>query len=55
MAAGWGYSLERHKRAWRWLEAQDPDVALLQEVIPPSWAQDHWPSLIFERTYPSKR
>jgi endonuclease/exonuclease/phosphatase family metal-dependent hydrolase len=27
-----------HERAWRYLEALDPDLALLQEVHPPDWA-----------------
>ncbi|MGD8486490.1 MAG: hypothetical protein PVH07_07630 [Chloroflexota bacterium] len=29
-----------HDRAWRYLEELDPDVALLQEVVPPDWARE---------------
>jgi endonuclease/exonuclease/phosphatase family metal-dependent hydrolase len=31
-----------HERAWHWLAAVDPDVALLQEVEPPDWARERW-------------
>jgi exonuclease III len=33
MDAAIGFSRERHARAWAWLEAQEPDVALLQDVV----------------------
>jgi len=32
----------RHERGWHYLAALDPDLALLQEVRPPTWAQHHW-------------
>jgi len=31
-----------HDRAWHYLAALDPDIALLQEVVPPAWARDRW-------------
>lgn len=39
-----GRSNITHERAWRFLEALDPDIALLQEVDPPDWvaARDGW-------------
>lgn len=31
-----------HERAWHWVAAVDPDLALLQEVRPPVWAPGRW-------------
>lgn len=31
-----------HDRAWHWIAALDPDLALLQEVLPPAWASERW-------------
>jgi exonuclease III len=31
-----------HERAWHYLAALDPDVALLQEATPPQWARERW-------------
>ena len=31
-----------HERAWHYLAALDPDVALLQEAKPPPWSTDIW-------------
>jgi len=31
-----------HERAWHYLAALDPDIALLQEVTPPDWALERW-------------
>ncbi len=31
-----------HDRAWHYLAALDPDIALLQEVLPPAWARERW-------------
>ena len=31
-----------HDRAWHFLAALDPDVALVQEAVPPSWIQSAW-------------
>jgi hypothetical protein len=42
LAAAYGPFIERHDEAWRWLEAAAPDVALLQEAIPPAWAGERW-------------
>lgn len=33
-----GKNAAKHEGAWRYLEALDPDLALLQEVEPPGWA-----------------
>jgi len=36
----WGHA-KRHEEAWRWLlDELRPDVALLQECVPPSWVQE---------------
>ncbi len=32
----------KHERAWHYLAALDPDVALLQEAAPPAWARERW-------------
>jgi len=42
LGAAYGPYVERHDEAWRWLEALDPHVALLQETIPPAWASERW-------------
>jgi hypothetical protein len=42
MAAGFGYDPDRHERAWRFLQANNPDVALLQEAVVPGWARESW-------------
>ena len=31
-----------HERAWHFLAALDPDIALIQEAWPPVWASDRW-------------
>jgi hypothetical protein len=31
-----------HERAWHYLAALDPHVALLQEARPPAWARERW-------------
>ena len=41
----------KHERAWRFLQALDPDVALLQEGFPPDWAREHW-QIVSARKYP---
>lgn len=42
MAAGFGHAFHRHERAWRFVQAVDPDFALLQEAVVPTWAREHW-------------
>ena len=40
-----GYAMNfksTHDRAWHYLAALDPDIALLQEVLPPTWARSKW-------------
>jgi exonuclease III len=40
---GYAYNFKpTHERAWHYLSALDPDIALLQEVHPPRWAHDRW-------------
>src|SRR3954452_19145685 len=51
MAAAYGYRKERHAAAWDWLNAQDADVALLQEVVLHEDALGDWGSVIFRRKY----
>src|SRR5690242_8688307 len=31
-----------HERSWQWVAELNPDVALLQECIPPAWASARW-------------
>ena len=31
-----------HDRAWQWIAAVEPDLAFLQETLPPAWALDRW-------------
>lgn len=42
LGAAYGPYIDRHEEAWRWLQAADPDVALLQETVPPAWAGEQW-------------
>jgi exonuclease III len=50
----WGHS-RQHDAAWRWLlEEQCPDIALLQECKPPSWANER-AQVLFERAFPESR
>jgi exonuclease III len=35
-----------HERAWHWIAALDPDLAFLQEVRAPAWAQERWQVLV---------
>ena len=51
MAAAYGYDRERHERAWRWLNEQDADVALVQEVVPHEEHLSNWGSVIFKGKY----
>jgi endonuclease/exonuclease/phosphatase family metal-dependent hydrolase len=52
MAGGFGYDAVQHERAWRYLRDSDPDVALLQEAVPPAWADERWPFVLRSRRYP---
>lgn len=54
LQAGFGSNPRRHDRAWHFLRALDPDVALLQEVEPPEWAVHEW-AVFHGRTYNTKR
>ena len=43
LGAGWGRWRDDpalHERAWHWLAAFDPDIALLQATVPPDWAKE---------------
>jgi hypothetical protein len=42
MAAGFGYDVGRHQQAWEVLSDLEPDVGLVQEVVPPRWVTDEW-------------
>ena len=42
MGAAFGPYGQWHDRAWHWLAALDPDLALLQECVPPDWAHERW-------------
>ena len=40
---GFAYGFkDTHDRAWHYLAALDPDLAFLQEVHPPAWAEARW-------------
>ena len=51
MAAGYGYGAAEHETAWRYLEELDPDIALLQEAVPPAWAFERWAGLVAAPKY----
>ena len=42
---------EWHDRAWHWLATLDPDVAMLQECVPPEWARDLWDTEVLPFTH----
>jgi hypothetical protein len=42
MGGAFGPYIERHDDAWRWVAEVDPDIALIQECVPPAWATNHW-------------
>jgi exonuclease III len=54
MQAAFGSSPSRHDRAWHYLRALDPDVALLQESSPPEWATQNW-QVFHHPAYEGKR
>jgi len=46
---------EAHEEAWRWLLGElAPDIALLQECVPPPWVQAER-EVLFQRAYPHGR
>ena len=47
MAGGFGYDQPRHDLAWHYLKDEDPDIALLQEAVPPEWSKEHWRSVVW--------
>jgi hypothetical protein len=50
----WGHS-RAHAAAWHWLlEELRPDIALLQECVPPIWAYEQG-TLRFERAFPDNK
>lgn len=51
MAGAYGYKRDRHASAWQWLNEQDADVALLQEVVPHPEGLGPWGSVVFRRKY----
>lgn len=52
MAAGYEYNSSTHRDAWAWLNEQDLDIALLQEVVLPGDLHDEWGSVLHARKYP---
>jgi exonuclease III len=43
---------QQHDEAWRWLlDRLDPDIALLQECVPPDWARERC-TVFHDRAYP---
>lgn len=55
MAGGYGYQAERHDAAWRYLADLEPDIALVQEAVPPRWAAKHWAGMVAAQKYPGSR
>jgi exonuclease III len=51
MAAGFGFDAGRHARAWDWLIGQEPDAALLQEVVVPDELAPAWDLVAHTRKY----
>lgn len=51
MAGAYGYKRDRHASAWQWLNEQDADVALLQEVVPHPERLGPWGSVVFRGKY----
>lgn len=47
MGAAYGFKGAKHGAAWEWLNAQDADVAMLQEVVPRQEYLDEWKSIAF--------
>src|SRR5688572_512500 len=47
----WHHEPSLHERAWNWIAALDPDVALLQEVRAPEWAADRWSLIVGPYTH----
>jgi hypothetical protein len=42
LGVAFGPYVQWHDRAWHWLATLDPDLALLQECVPPDWARERW-------------
>jgi exonuclease III len=51
MGAAFGFRGEKHRAAWAWLNDQDVDVALLQELVPLEDLAKQWGSVIFAGKY----
>src|SRR4051812_33160315 len=47
----WRDDPQLREQAWFWIAALDPDLALLQECIPPMWACERWSILTRPYTY----
>lgn len=47
MGAAYGFKGAKHAAAWEWLNAQDADVAMLQEVVPREEYLQEWKSFAF--------
>lgn len=47
MGAAYGFKGAKHAAAWEWLNGQDADVAMLQEVVPREEYLDEWQSVAF--------
>ena len=51
MGAAYGFRGDKHAAAWEWLNAQNVDVALLQEVVPRPEFTSAWSSVIWVSKY----
>ncbi len=55
MEAGYQYDPGKHRDAWAWLNEQNADIALLQEVVLPGDLHGKWGSVLHARKYPNGR
>ena len=51
LGGAYGPYMQWHDRAWHWLAALDPDLALLQECVPPAWACERWTVVTLPYTF----
>jgi hypothetical protein len=51
MGGAWPGNAPAHARAWRWLEAQDVDVALVQEAVLYDGVHAKWDSVVWSSKY----
>lgn len=53
MQAAFGSTSQQREQAWHYLASLGPDIALVQEALPPVWAGDVW-DINHVQTYPAQ-